>query len=114
MFSRPDADAGLWRYVDFAKFVDLLDRRALFFARADRVGDAWEGSVDEFTVTATEAMVRSAHADTDVVRANARSHHDEAIYRQRLTRFMHMSCWYANQNESARCGRSTRAPTVER
>lgn len=34
----------VWRYLDFAKFVSLLDSRALFFARVDLVGDSFEGS----------------------------------------------------------------------
>jgi hypothetical protein len=34
----------LWRYLDLAKFVALLDQRALNFARADQLGDTFEGS----------------------------------------------------------------------
>lgn len=41
----PDVNAPVLRYVDFAKFVSLLDRRALFLSRADRLGDRFEGSV---------------------------------------------------------------------
>ena len=33
--------------MDFAKLVSLLDRRALFFARADRLNDPFEGSLSE-------------------------------------------------------------------
>ena len=33
------SDAMLWRYMDFTKFVSLLDTAsALFFARADKLG----------------------------------------------------------------------------
>lgn len=34
----------LWRFMDFAKFVSLLEHRALFFARADKLGDPFEGA----------------------------------------------------------------------
>jgi hypothetical protein len=34
----------IWRYMDFTKFVSLLDRSALFFARADKFKDQFEGS----------------------------------------------------------------------
>ena len=44
-FSPPSDDAVLWRYMDFTKFVSLLDRSALFFARADKLNDPFEGSV---------------------------------------------------------------------
>jgi hypothetical protein len=34
----------IWRYFDFPKFVSLLNRRALYFSRADLLGDSLEGS----------------------------------------------------------------------
>jgi hypothetical protein len=40
-----DPSAPIFRYMDLAKFVSLLDTRALFFSRADLLGDAFEGSV---------------------------------------------------------------------
>jgi hypothetical protein len=39
-----DLDATIWRYVDFTKLVSLLDTKSLFFARADQLGDPFEGS----------------------------------------------------------------------
>ena len=36
-------DVKIWRYMDLPKFVWLLQRRALFFARADKLGDPYEG-----------------------------------------------------------------------
>ena len=41
----PPDDAVLWRYMDFTKFVSLLDRSALFFTRADKLGDLFEGTL---------------------------------------------------------------------
>jgi hypothetical protein len=41
---RVPPDTALWRYMDFAKFVSLLEERALFFSRADRLGDPFEGA----------------------------------------------------------------------
>jgi hypothetical protein len=43
-YERPPADATLWRYKDLAKFIALLKDRALFFARADCLGDPFEGA----------------------------------------------------------------------
>ena len=40
----PPADTILWRYMDFTKFVSLLEKRSLFFARADKLGDPFEGA----------------------------------------------------------------------
>jgi hypothetical protein len=44
LFDSPSTMQRVWRYMDIAKFVSLLDTHALFFARADRVSDAWEGA----------------------------------------------------------------------
>ena len=40
----PPGDATLWKYLDFAKFVSLLQRRELYFARTDKLGDPFEGT----------------------------------------------------------------------
>jgi len=34
----------LWRYMDLAKFLSLLEERALYFARVDKLGDPFEGA----------------------------------------------------------------------
>ena len=40
----PALEATLWRYMDIAKFTDLLESKALFFARANKLEDPFEGS----------------------------------------------------------------------
>ena len=47
----PGDDAVLWRYMDFAKFVDLLVSRTLWFSRVDRLGDSREGLLTESEFT---------------------------------------------------------------
>ena len=34
----------VWRYMDFTKFVSMLENGGLFFCRADLLGDPFEGS----------------------------------------------------------------------
>ena len=43
----PPIETKLWRYMDFAKFVSLLESRALFFVRADKLDDPFEGALSE-------------------------------------------------------------------
>jgi hypothetical protein len=43
-FTPPPDDAVLWRYSDFAKFMDLIERRKLWFCRADKFDDPLEGT----------------------------------------------------------------------
>ena len=40
----PDEDMQIWRYLDFTKFVALLDSKSLFFARVSTLEDPFEGS----------------------------------------------------------------------
>lgn len=40
----PTADAKLWRYMDFTKYVSLLSSRGLYFTRADCFEDIFEGA----------------------------------------------------------------------
>lgn len=40
----PSANTLLWRYVDFPKFMSLLDSGELFFTRADKFEDKFEGA----------------------------------------------------------------------
>jgi hypothetical protein len=42
---RCEPETRLWRYMDFAKFVSLLETRSIHFARADVLGDSFEGAV---------------------------------------------------------------------
>ena len=39
-----DLDTKIWRYMDFTKFVSLLETRSLFFVRADSFTDPFEGT----------------------------------------------------------------------
>ncbi len=41
----PDATATLWRYMSFAKFCSLLERRQLFFALVSDMADKFEGFI---------------------------------------------------------------------
>ena len=47
--SAPLPETTLWRYMDFTKFLSLLDRKELHFARSDRLGDPFEGSISRMT-----------------------------------------------------------------
>lgn len=44
---KPQTDIVIWRYMDLAKFEALLKNKALFFCRADRFSDPFEGSIPQ-------------------------------------------------------------------
>lgn len=51
LFQLPeDRDVKIWRFMDFTKFVELLQSSQLFFARADLLGDPFEGSISRLSI----------------------------------------------------------------
>ena len=76
--SSPPDDAVLWRYMDFTKFVSLLEKQALFFTRADKLGDPFEGYWPMSTSDANAADFFKATIPVTLV-----------------------SCWHESPHESA-------------
>lgn len=45
-FEQPaDRSSAIWRYMTIGKFLSILDKRSLFFARLDTLGDPFEGAI---------------------------------------------------------------------
>jgi hypothetical protein len=42
-FDIPQTSEKVWRYMDLAKFISLIDKEQLFFSRVDMFGDPYEG-----------------------------------------------------------------------
>ena len=70
--------------MDFTKFVSILENRALFFARADKLGDPFEGSVPKKNIDLLSDEERAMYAPV----------------MQQLPRFTLISCWHESTHES--------------
>jgi hypothetical protein len=77
-FEQPADDDRVWRYLDFPKFVWLLERAALYFARADLLGDPFEGS---YAATAKGRLPRGLG--------------------KRARQMHYVNCWHLGEHESA-------------
>ncbi len=93
-------DATLWRYMDFNKYVSLLKTQSLYFSRADRVGDPFEGSVSQATIERRKVTFRTAPAEQ-------KGDHTEEIHLgiyaslfQRMPGLTFLNCWHMNDGES--------------
>jgi hypothetical protein len=97
----PDFSSKIWRYMDFAKFVFLLDTSNLYLARLDQLADQFEGSLskaeyDHWKEVAEEGERTGEIPDQwkgkyfDVLLANAR----------RTRRACYVSCWHMSESES--------------
>jgi hypothetical protein len=97
-------DVRIWRYMDLAKYLDLLQRRSLFFARATSLGDPFEGSSTKAMVAAREFIMQNRSSDPNLVQFKDLPENFFAIlsdgYRRMVQEYL-ISCWHVNEHESA-------------
>jgi hypothetical protein len=96
-----DPDVRIWRYMDFTKFVSMLEHGGLFFPRADLLGDPFEGSHSRFTAVVREihhGVFQTAGWPADVIESILNSWSEASQFYRRWTM---ISCWHMNEGESA-------------
>jgi hypothetical protein len=84
-------DQPVWRYMDFPKFVSLVDRGALFFPAASRLGDPFEGSYSRANL-ALRPTWYGEHANSIEIQS--------AGLKLELLDSTLVSCWHMNDSES--------------
>lgn len=93
------ADAVLWRYMDFPKFVSMLKERALWFSRADLLGDPLEGSFTQAREIERQRLLenppegRTRNELEEVFRHNARITSESRLN-------VYINCWHRGSHES--------------
>ncbi len=86
-FKKPkDENAKIWRYMDFTKFVSLLDKSALFFTRVGKLDDSFEGSCPEKVIKFWEGKFGMEYPGG---------------FYTHLNKFTAVNCWHLNKYESA-------------
>ena len=88
-FNRPEPEAALWRYMDFTKFVSLLETRSLYLVRADLLGDPFEGSFPELNVA-----LRPRRYPKEFIEPIS-------SLGQKARQMVFISCWHERDKESA-------------
>jgi hypothetical protein len=91
-----DEHAMIWRYMDFTKFVSLLDKKALYFPRPDRLSDKFEGAIPKPTIEAREALVLGLES---TLAENALKVMSQGS--QEVRKWIFINCWHVNSYESA-------------
>ena len=92
-FKSPNDDAALWRYMDFTKFVSLLETQSLYFARADRLGDPFEGSYSKANIALRPILYEGTipHIVWEEL----------SSFFKAMRQFMLINCWHESDHESA-------------
>jgi hypothetical protein len=101
LFKAPaDTEAALWRYTDINKYEALLKSHALYFSRADKLGDPFEGSVSRASILARMTAFQKAPPQQ-------RGQHTVEIHLGiytsfflRMPKLTFVSCWHMNEVES--------------
>jgi len=107
----PHRDTVLWRYMDFAKFISLLQTKSLYFQRADKSVDPFEGAKCRI---ADKLVYEEWHIDELLKRAQSEVSFNDREKRGfekflleneklGLLPFSHqnfINCWHENEYES--------------
>lgn len=112
----PKPESSLWRYMDFSKFVALLKDKAIHFARADHLGDQFEGAKgvvsnknvwDDYYLRFFREAVRNpppGHkcelSNEEVQREAERLLQEMATAGKRALSTTYVSCWHESEVES--------------
>lgn len=91
-----DAEAILWRYMDFPKFVSILENQALFFVRADRLNDPFEGSLPTRNIESQQTNLHPEFKEA-MTMAGLPTY---SLYWKQLPRFTLVNCWHHSDYES--------------
>ena len=97
-FSEPSSPSRLWRYMDFAKFMAILDSQTLHFASADKLGDPFEGAVPGRNLDRTRVVYPNL---PPALWQQANEHAaKERLESKAERRYYCVSCWHESEHES--------------
>jgi hypothetical protein len=81
----------IWRYIDLAKFISILDKRALYFTRSDRFNDKFEGSYSKFNKENRHIVYKNDERISKLIPEIAKD----------MRKFVFINSWHINSFESA-------------
>lgn len=91
LFETPEnKDAKIWRYMDFAKFLSLLERESLYFARVDKLNDPFEGSYSKYNISTRPNVYNIEKEQLQMISKHAK----------KIREFTFINCWHISDNES--------------
>lgn len=93
-----DSSEKTWRYMDFTKFVSLLEERALFFPRPSSLTDPFEGFLSKPTIEMFKSMPHGL-TPTERRRREEIANHNLRVMRSGRE-ILFVSSWHLNAYES--------------
>jgi hypothetical protein len=96
VFSLPDDEQKIWRYMDFACFVSFLITSSLFFRRADKFKDTLEGSYSRFNIKSRGKVYKEWDEENRDIALQQMSD-----AQTRIRSYIYINCWHINTRESS-------------
>jgi hypothetical protein len=92
----PNPNVKIWRYMDFTKYVSLLDTSSLYFARSDKLGDPFEGSTSRANLQLRPQVYEGLTPEEleNMSRTGAE-------FAEWLRQWTFINSWHMNEQESA-------------
>jgi hypothetical protein len=98
VFLQPaNANAKVWRYMDFTNYIWTLECAALYFSRIDLLGDPFEGTT---TAASNAAIMKSFAWPTGSEQRQKNWSAGNAKLRRHARRAIFVNCWHMNDHES--------------
>ena len=95
------ANASIWRYMDFAKYVALLRSKSLHFARLDKLDDPFEGSISRAEHESIVERAKIGEAGGELPAEWQGRYYDVLMQNTRNgRRSCYVNCWHFNEGES--------------
>ncbi|MBI5697325.1 MAG: hypothetical protein HZC29_02260 [Thaumarchaeota archaeon] len=95
VFEKPDnLDVKVWRFIDFTKYVSMLESKSLYFCRADLFQDIFEGTYPKQTFDVLRQDTRIPEKGKDNI-INA-----FGMFQQYHVKGRYLNCWHINDHES--------------
>ena len=102
-----DPSVTVWRYLDLAKYLSMLESNALFFSRLDKLNDPFEGSRPRATIEAKDASLALLFGGLGAIEPEETAKRVAEIKRldstlaRAMTRWCAANCWHLGEHESA-------------
>jgi hypothetical protein len=94
LFETPSDNSKIWRYLDFSKFIDMLNRQKLYFPRLDKLDDPFEGVCP---LPSLDSIMKKLEIPFSEEKTRGFQKHYSKYIKQTTA----VNCWHLNSFESA-------------
>lgn len=100
IYEMPDPETKIWRYMDFTKFVSMIDNNALYFTGIEHLNDSFEGSLTKKNIEDRHKFISLLEKNEFVKKRSIRKEQKEPFHKS-IRKNVFVNCWHMNKEESA-------------